>query len=123
MEENKKTNGEKKEEKKNIFERGIDWICVKIEKPIHAIAENPGGVMMIGSLIMTIGGGILKLIAGAGDKETYLLRDEVTGAEYKLKHPMVNSEILELSDRMSLGQTKGDALNEMGVLANEKKRK
>lgn len=55
-------------------------------------------------------------------KEKCLVEDDVTGQDFRTTHPMTNNEILELGSRMIDGQTKGDALCEMGLLAKEKRR-
>ena len=49
--------------------------------------------------------------------------DEITGLNYRTSHPLSNAEILELSDRMVDGETTGEALNNMGVLKQDKKKK
>ena len=46
-----------------------------------------------------------------------------TGCSYMATHPLTNDEIRELDQRMGHGQTKGDALAEMGVLKEENRRK
>jgi hypothetical protein len=47
----------------------------------------------------------------------------VTGEEFMLKHPLRNDEILELGSRMIDGESKGEALNDMGLLRKERRRK
>lgn len=77
--------------------------------------------------IAVVGGVITGLMNFAADtvpaKESCLVEDEVTGLNYRTKHPMTNNEILELSDRMVDGQTTGDALVEMGLLKKERRRR
>ena len=51
------------------------------------------------------------------------VEDDVTGLEFRTKRPLTNEQIIELGDRMIDGQTKGDALKEMGVLKKERKRR
>ena len=50
------------------------------------------------------------------------VEDDVTGLEFRTKRPLTNDQILELGERMIDGQTKGNALYEMGVLKKERKR-
>ena len=59
---------------------------------------------------------IVGAIAGGNNPEACLVKDDVTDLNFRTKHPMTNKEILELGDRMIDGQSKGDALNEMGLL-------
>ena len=79
--------------------------------------------------IAMIGGGILVgALSGAVDtsanrNKKCLVKDDVTGLEYLTKHPLTNKEIVELSDRMVDGETHGEALNNMGLLRNERKRR
>ena len=69
--------------------------------------------------------GIVAVVGGIIGKnaEGSYVEDDVTGLEFRTKHNLTNKEILELGDRMIDGQTKGDALNEMGLLKKEKKRR
>ena len=77
------------------------------------------GFTLLPAVVVAIGGAI----AGSKNPEACLVEDDVTGLDFKTKHPMTNKEILELGDRMIDGQSKGDALNEMGLLKKEKKRR
>lgn len=74
---------------------------------------------------VTIIGGIISGIATipAREREGCRIEDEVTGLDFITKHPLNNSEILELGERMSSGMTNGEALEEMNLLKKEKKRK
>lgn len=51
------------------------------------------------------------------------VEDDVTGLEFRTKKPLTNDQILELGSRMIDGQTKGEALSEMGMLKKERKRR
>lgn len=87
--------------------------------------EHPGVLFKVA----TIGGGVLLgVLSGAVDmnspKNTKCqVEDDVTGCKYLTKHPLTNSEILELSGRMKDGETHGEALNDMGLLRKEKRRR
>ena len=74
-------------------------------------------------LAITVVTGIASNMIEAGANDALLVEDDITGLDFKTKHPMTNKEILELGDRMSVGQSKGDALNEMGLLKKERKRR
>lgn len=83
---------------------------------------------LIIKVAMVIGGTLVGVLSGAVDtsssrNEKCLVEDKVTGCEYLTKHPLTNSEILELSNRMSDGETHGEALNNMGLLRKDKKRR
>ena len=69
--------------------------------------------------------GVITAIANIGTERDDLcwVQDDVTELDFHTKKALTNSDILELGERMIDGQTKGDALNEMGLLAKEKKRK
>ena len=88
------------------------------------VKENPQVVpMILSGFGMLVGGGV-RLIAGSGkNNESCMIKDDVTGCEFKTKHPLTNDEILELGDRMIDGEWKGQALQEMGVLKKERRRK
>lgn len=89
------------------------------------VSENPMLIIPIISGITAIFGGAVKAIgnAGNGHYDQCLVEDDVTGEEFLVKHPMTNDEILELGNRMIDGEWKGSALDEMGLLRNERKRK
>ena len=84
--------------------------------------EYPGAVFSVLGTVATIV--IPIVVAGAASSEAACrTKDRVTGCEYRTKHPLNNSEILELSDKMSAGMTKGEALDSMGLLKKERRRK
>lgn len=89
------------------------------------ISENPMLIIPIISGVTAIFGGAAKAISNAGNGryDKCLVEDDVTGEEFLVKHPMTNDEILELGSRMIDGEWKGSALDEMGLLRNERKRK
>lgn len=88
---------------------------------VKVAESNPGAIITLG---FSIGGAIIGVISGTANAESRKyemckVEDEVTGLNYMTKHPLTNSEILELSERMVDGQTTGEALDNMGVLRNE----
>lgn len=99
-----------KETKDNLVERK--------ENLMKFLGEHPELVMpLISGLTMLIGGG-LKIASNSANKrlEKCKVKDDVTGEYYITDHPLTNEEILELSDRMVDGETKGNALKEMDLL-------
>ena len=101
------------------------WVEDKVEKTGKFLSDHPQLIIpIISGVGMLISGGYR--IAANGNKE-YMehcrVQDEVTEEYFLTNHPLTNTEILELGERMIDGQTKGDALNSMGLLRNENKRK
>ena len=99
----------------------------KSKEKLKAIGSSVVNVMnerpdMIIPIITGVTGIVAGVITGIGNlcgvstncSESCLVEDDVTGMKFHTKHPLANSEILELSERMIDGQTKGDALNERG---------
>lgn len=109
-------------EEKQSFSQKVKEVGKAISE---VLVKNPMLIIPVVSGIFGIVGKVLSIAAGGGHdwNEHYLSEDDVTGEEYRLRHPMTNAEILELSDRMVDGQTKGEALDDMGLLRNEKRRK
>jgi hypothetical protein len=112
----KKTLKEKISEKANVAKEAAGNV-------VHFVAENAGAIVPIifggASLVM----GIARMFSGQDKMEARYSSDDFTGERYLLNHPLANGEILELSEKMEGGMTKGEALKEMGVLSDEKKRK
>lgn len=87
--------------------------------------ENP---TLMFSVMMGAGGLLTGLLSGTASlnkerDEKCLVEDNITGCSYLAKHPLNNSEILELSERVVSGQTRGEALESMDLLRKERKRK
>ena len=73
---------------------------------------------------ITIGRGVAGMVSEAGRcDENCLVTDDVTGLKYLTTHPLTNGEIMELSELKRSGIATGDALDDMKVLKNERKRK
>ena len=92
-------------------------------KGIHWCAENPGAIVPV-----LIGGfsaisGIVTLFSGNDKLEHCLSEDDRTGEMLATKHPLTNEQVLKLGDMMDEGMSKGEALQAMGLLRDEKKRK
>lgn len=85
------------------------------------LAENPGAIIPFASIIF--GGANLLINCRRKRNDDCLVKDTITNENYLLKHPLSNSEILELSERMNSGETKGEALSSMELLREEKRRK
>lgn len=88
----------------------------------EACGEYPEAVLSVVGTVATI---VVSVVAAnaASREAACRTEDGLTNCEYKTKHPLSNREILELSDKMQSGMTKGEALNEMGLLKKERKRK
>lgn len=87
------------------------------EHPEHMVTTVTGAI----GIVVTATGFAIKCFSG--NSENCYVPDEVTGMNYLTDHPLTNSEIMELSDRMIDGESTGEALTNMGVLKNEKKRR
>ena len=92
---------------------------------VDVLVKNPMMLIPVISGIFGIVGKIASIAAGNGNSwnEHYLAEDEISGESYRLRHPLTNDEILELSDRMVDGETKGEALDNMGLLKSERRRR
>ena len=113
------------EEKLGILEKGKLWMKAIKDGTREFIVENPAMTMPILTGLIMFGGGILKGLTGTGGKryEHCKVQDPITGEYYLTEHPLTNGEIRELGERMSSGEMKGEALDNMGLLRDEKKRK
>lgn len=122
----KKTNAKvnEPEVKKSFIERTKEW-AVDIKDGIKKTwNEDPKSIMpfVYGGLAITYG--VIKTMLGMAQNDNVRIKDDVTGLDYIASHRPTNDEILELSNRMTYqGQSKGEALNEMGLLKDEKRRK
>ena len=116
---------ENQTKKENFWVRGKKWIGEKIEKTAQFFTEYPILVMPVMSGIGMIVGGIAKAAyTNAQERyDSYRVEDDVTGEEFVVSHPLSNDEILELGDRMIDGQWKGAALDDMGLLKKERRRR
>ena len=101
------------------------WVKDKVDKTMTFFTENPMLVMPILSGVGMLIGGAVKIATSGGNTryEACLVEDDVTGEELLTKHPLTNDEILELGERMIDGQPKGAALDDMGLLRNERRRR
>lgn len=92
-----------------------------VAKGIHVTADNIGWAMPVGIFIYSVGSGLFNYWAHKG--ETYT-EDPQIGERLLIDHPLNNQESLELSQKMrEEGVTKAEALNDMGLLKYEKKRR
>lgn len=112
---------ETKKERKSVKE----WISEKKNNFLTFCGEHPQIILpIISGIGMLVSGGI-RLASEQGNKrlDSCKVRDDVTEEYFLVAHPMTNTEILELGERMIDGESKGRALNDMGLLRDEKKRK
>lgn len=114
-----------KEVKLGLFEKVKLWGKAVKDGTREFIVENPAMTMPILTGLIMFGGGILKGLTGTGGKryEHCKIQDPITGEYFLAEHPLTNSEIRELGERMSNGDSKGEALDDMGLLRDEKRRK
>ena len=95
------------------------------EKVLKFVDDHPEVIIPVISGLGMLTAGIFSGIMKSGSKriEHCRVQDDVTDEYFLAAHPLTNDEILELGDRMIDGQRKGDALEEMGLLKKEKRRK
>lgn len=114
-----------KEQIGESFRKVKGKIGEKVDKSLCFLAEHPEvTIPLLSSVGMLIGGGV-RIISNAGNRnlDHCRVQDDITDEEFLTEHPLTNDEILELGRRMNLGEPKGVALQEMGLLRNERKRK
>lgn len=116
---------EKIEKLKMKVEEAKEKVKEKAKTGVKFLAENSW-------IVLPALSGLGTLVLGAASmsqdrKKKYsqacLVEDDITGLNFKTKHPLTNGQIMELGERMNVGQSKGEALNEMELLKKEKKRK
>ncbi len=79
--------------------------------------------------IVSVGGAVIAgAIAGVSqignmNPESREIEDDVTGLKFRVKKPLTNQQIMELGDRMIDGEPMGNALDDMGVLKRERRRR
>ena len=83
---------------------------------------------MVRPICMGVAAVIGGIICGAANvnvasKSSAVVEDDITGLEFRTKHPLTNSEILELDSRMIDGSSMGESLSDMGLLKKERKRR
>ena len=118
---------------KELYERGVNKakeIGGAVKKKVKEVkdeavefcVQNPG-------VIMPLMAGVGMLITGASTMATRAARastikdENWTGGNFRTVHPLSNTELLELEQRLKNGEEKGEALSNMGVLKKEKRRK
>lgn len=116
---------EKTEEKIGFFTKVKLWGKAVKEGTVEFVAENPTMTVPILTGLFMFGAGLFRGLTGTGGKryEHCRVQDPITGEYFLTDHPLTNSEIRELGDRMSEGSSKGEALEDMNLLREEKKRK
>ena len=109
-------------EKKSFASRVKETMTELMAKLIVYLSENPGAMIpLIGVFGQIIGAGAAIYTANSNKQNKAIFsKDDVTGERYKLIHELTNDEILELSSRMADGNSKGEALETMGLLKHKK---
>ena len=117
--------GKIKEKIKEKYNSAKETLAIIKEETLKYLGEHPEVVIPI----ITSGIGVfvgLSTLAKSNEKDMIgacQVEDDITGLNFLTEHPMTNAEIIELGDRMMDGQSKGQALNEMGLLRDERTRK
>lgn len=111
--------------KKSFISRTKEVVTDLTAKLIVYLSENPAAIIPFLGVFGELIGAAATVYAGNAKKGNIacLSKDEVTGECYRLTHALTNDEIMELSSRMVDGDTKGEALEVMGLLKKERKRK
>lgn len=116
-EETKKTWLDKVKEKGN---EALD----KAEPYVHKVADNIGWIVPAAIGGFSVLSGLMSILSGNKQREACLVEDDYTGEEVYAKHPLTNDEILAMTQEMRTnGSTKAEALNNLGLLRKERKRK
>lgn len=130
MEETKTVEVNETEKKENFFMRTVRTVKTKVKngavKVCKAAGKNPdlvfGAAVFGGGLLI---GGLRAILTGGSEsyQSKCLVESDVSDQYYKTKHPLTNKEILELDDKLVDGMTTGEALDNMGLLRKERKRR
>ena len=107
----------------NWFQRTKTKVVSGLNSFAEFVSKNPAMVLPMVSMVGSLTFKGLSMLAGANQNDRCLVEDDVTGEDFMVKHPLRNDEILELGSRMIDGESKGEALNEMGLLRHERRRK
>lgn len=88
------------------------------------LSDNPGAMITLLGIFGQFAGACATVYVANSNKrkKCFLSKDEITGEMYKLKHELSNEEIKELCSRMIDGDTKGEALELMGLLEDKRKK-
>lgn len=117
-----------KEFYENKVKPGVKKGCEKAKKTgkivVETFKKNPMlAFMAVGSVVSTIGKVASDIAERKEDEQkrctTY---DAYAGADLVTTHELTNSEVLEMTERMKSGQKKVEALNDMGLLKEDKRR-
>ena len=85
---------------------------------LEFMTENPQVIMPLFTCLGAVAAALFHIATNAGEKrlEACRIEDDVTGEKLLAKHPLTNTEILELGSRMIDGEPKAEALQDMGLL-------
>ena len=95
-----------------------------LKKELSEDPEKAGSfVMAVGSIAVGLGGLIFSL--ARKDDESCRIHDDFVGSYYVTDHPLNNRELLEVNRKLMDENINsiGEALDELGYLKDEKKRK
>lgn len=96
----------------------------KAEPYIHKVADNISWIVPAAIGGFSILSGLASILSGNKQRDACLVEDDFTGEEVYAKHPLTNDEILAMTQEMRAnGSTKAEALNDLGLLRKERKRK
>lgn len=96
----------------------------KAEPYVHKVADNIGWIVPAAIGGFSVLSGLMSILSGNKQREACLVEDDYTGEEVYAKHPLTNDEILAMTQEMRAnGSTKAEALNDLGLLRKERKRK
>lgn len=120
------------EKVKPKFDKGVEKVKAGGKKVVETIkivgetfVKNPMLAVMalttIGSTVTTVMNTISRNKEEEEDRCTTY--DSYAGMDVTTTHELSNQEILEMTERMKAGQKKVEALNDMGLLREDKKRK
>lgn len=121
-----------KEKVKPKFDAGVEKVKAGGKKVVETtkivgetFVKNPMLAVMfistVGSTVVSIANTISKNKDEEEDRCTTY--DSYAGMDITTTHELSNQEILEMTERMKAGQKKVEALNDMGLLREDKKRK
>lgn len=120
------------EKVKPKFDKGVEKVKAGGKKVVETtkivgetFVKNPMLAVMalttIGSTVTTVMNTISRNKEEEEDRCTTY--DSYAGMDITTTHELSNQEILEMTERMKAGQKKVEALNDMGLLREDKKRK
>lgn len=104
---------------KDLFDKGKEFGA----NLLHVAAENTDKIVpaCLGTYFFI--SGFIKIASGQSKKEELFVVDDVTGEKLLTTRKLCNGDVLTLTEEMKDGKSKGEALRDMGLLQDEKRRK